>query len=308
MHQTIERPPGRLVLVVDDMPENLAVLQDALDESGYSVVLANDGSSALEQASALLPDVVLLDAVMPGMDGFEVCRRLKANLQTRAIPVIFMTGQPESEHVVAAFQAGGSDYVSKPVRQNEMLARIQAHTQNARLPSQARSALDAFGHAVLTVDPDERILWQTPLARQWLDSYFPADIKSALPPPVSPWLQRAVRARSGGEQAAPLVIAQGTRRLIFTLGEADEAVQWSIVLREEADDALVQSLLAKHHLTQGEAEVLHWLSKGKTDREIGDILGASPDTINAHLEQVFAKLGVATRSAAAALAVSSRPS
>ncbi|WP_342114443.1 response regulator transcription factor [Pseudoduganella sp. OTU4001] len=307
MQQTIERPPGRLVLVVDDMPENLAVLHDALDESGYSVVLANDGASALEQAHALLPDVMLLDAAMPGMDGFEVCRRLKADLQTRAIPVIFMTGQPESEHVAAAFQAGGSDYVTKPVRQNEMLARIHAHTQNARLQSQSRSALDAFGHAVLTVDPDERILWQTPLARQWLDSYFPAHAKSALPLPVSPWLQRAVRARSGGEQAAPLVIEQGTRRLIFMLGEADEAVQWSIVLREEADDALVQSLMAKHRLTQREAEVLHWVSEGKSDSDIGDILGTSPGAVKTHLEQVLAKLGVETRTAAAALAVSSRP-
>lgn len=161
MPQTIERPPGQLVLVVDDMPENLAVLHDALDESGYSVVVANNGATALEQANALVPDVVLLDAVMPGMDGFEVCRRLKADLQTRAIPVIFMTGLTESEHVVAAFQAGGSDYVTKPVRQNEMLARIRAHTQNARLVSQARSALDAFGHAVLAVDPEERIIWQT---------------------------------------------------------------------------------------------------------------------------------------------------
>jgi len=307
MQQTIERPPGQLVLVVDDMPENLAVLHDALDESGYSVVVANNGVTALEQAHALVPDVVLLDAVMPGMDGFEVCRRLKADLQTRAIPVIFMTGLTESEHVVAAFQVGGSDYVTKPVRQNEMLARIRAHTQNARMMSQVRSALDAFGHAVLVIDPDERIIWQTPLARQWLDIYFPSHAKSSLPPQISPWLQRAVRARSASEEAAALVIAQGTRRLIFTLGEAEEAVQWSLVLREEADDALVQSLMAKHRLTQREAEVLHWLSKGKTNRDIGDILGTSPRTVNKHLEHVFEKLGVETRTAAAALAVSSRP-
>ncbi len=307
MPQTTERPPGQLVLVVDDMPENLAALHDALDESGYSVVVASNGATALEQAQALLPDIVLLDAVMPGMDGFEVCRRLKAQLQTRAIPVIFMTGPVESEHVTRAFQAGGSDYVTKPVRQNEMLARIRAHMQNARMASQARSALDAFGHAVLAVDPDEYIIWQTPLARQWLDIYFPAHPKSTLPPQVSPWLQRAVLARSCGEEAAPLVIAHGTRRLIFTLGEAEEQVQWSVVLREEADDALVQSLMAKLRLTQREAEVLHWVSKGKTNRDIGDILGTSTRTVDKHLAQVFAKLGVETRTAAAALAESSWP-
>ena len=304
MPQTTERPPGQLVLVVDDMPENLAALHDALDESGYSVVVASNGATALEQAQALLPDIVLLDAVMPGMDGFEVCRRLKAQLQTRAIPVIFLTGPVLSEHVTRAFMAGGSDYVTKPVRQNEMLARIRAHMQNARMASQARSALDAFGHAVLAVDPDEYIIWQTPLARQWLDIYFPAHPKSTLPPQVSPWLQRAVLARSCGEEAAPLVIAHGTRRLIFTLGEAEEQVQWSVVLREEADDALVQSLMAKLRLTQREAEVLHWVSKGKTNRDIGDILGTSPRTVNKHLEHVFEKLGVETRTAAASLAIS----
>jgi len=307
MPQTIDRSQGQLVLVVDDMPENLAVLHNALDESGYFVVVADSGTAALEQARTLIPDIVLLDAVMPGMDGFEVCRRLKEDLQTRTIPVIFMTGQPENEQVAAAFQAGGSDYVTKPVRQNEMLARIRAHTQNARLASQARSALDAFGHAVLAVDPDERIIWQTPLARQWLDTYFPAQAKSTLPPQVSPWLQRAVLARSAGEEAAALVIAQGTRRLIFALGEADEAVQWSVVLREEADDALVQSLMAKHQLTQREAEVLHWVSEGKSNHEISNILGTSQPAVNKHLEHVLTKLGVETRMAAAELAVSSRP-
>jgi len=307
MPQTTDRSQGQLVLVVDDMPENLAVLHDALDESGYSVAVADNGAAALEQARTLTPDIVLLDAVMPGMDGFEVCRRLKADLQTRAIPVIFMTGLPENEQVAAAFQAGGSDYVTKPVRQNEMLARIRAHMQNARLASQARSALDAFGHAMLVVDPDERIIWQTPLARQWLDIYFPAQAKSTLPPQVSPWLQRAVLARSAGEEAAALVIAQGTRRLIFALGEADEAVQWSLVMREEADDALVQSLMAKHHLSQREAEVLHWVSEGKSNHDIGDILGTTPRTVDKHLEHVLTKLGVETRTAAAELAVSSRP-
>jgi DNA-binding NarL/FixJ family response regulator len=306
MLQPIERPPGQLVLVVDDVPENLAVLHDALDESGYSVVVASNGAAALERAQALAPDIVLLDAVMPGMDGFEVCRRLKSDAQTRPIPVIFMTGLTETEHVLAAFQAGGTDYVTKPVRQNEMLARIQAHMQTARLVTQARSALDAFGHAVLAVGEDERIVWQTPLARQWMTTYFPAHRTEFVPPQVSPWLQGAVRSRALGDDALPLVIAQGTRRLIFTIAEAVEAAQWTIVLREESDSALVQSLMAKFPLTQREAEVLHWVSKGKTNRDIGDILGTSPRTVNKHLEHVFEKLGVETRTAAASL-VMSRP-
>lgn len=302
MQQALERPPGQLVLVVDDVPENLAVLHDALDESGYSVVIANNGATALERARALAPDIILLDAVMPGMDGFEVCRRLKADLQTRAIPVIFMTGLTESEHILAAFQAGVADYVTKPVRQSEVLARIGSHMRTASMVTQARSALDAFGHAMLVVGLDGRILWQTPLARQWLQSHFPAHGEAGVPPRVAQWLHEGV-ATGAGERAPSLVLAQGTRRLIFTLADALESGQWTVVLREESDAARVQSLVASFRLTQREAEVLHWVSKGKTNRDIGDILGTSPRTVNKHLEHVFAKLGVETRTAAASLAM-----
>jgi CheY-like chemotaxis protein len=95
------------VLIVDDVPDNLAVLHDALDEAGYTVLVATDGHSALQRAAQADPDIVLLDAVMPGMDGFEVARRLKAGPETAHIPIIFMTGLTDTEHVVAAFGAGG---------------------------------------------------------------------------------------------------------------------------------------------------------------------------------------------------------
>ena len=301
---SFDRQASPVVLIVDDVPENLAVLHDALDESGYTVLVANNGPAALVRVRQVVPDVILLDAVMPGMDGFEVCRRLRADIATRAIPIVFMTGLTETEHVVAAFGAGGTDYVTKPVRQNEMLARIGAHLQTARLMNQARSALDAFGYAALAVGEDERVIWQTPLARQWMTSYFPSKGTAFMPQQVSPWLQGAVRSIALGDEPQPLVIAQGTRRLIFTLAEELEAAQWTIVLREESDEAQVQSLMARFPLTQREAEVLHWVSKGKTNRDIGDILGTSPRTVNKHLEHVFEKLGVETRTAAASLAIS----
>jgi CheY-like chemotaxis protein len=96
------------VLIVDDVPDNLSVLHDALDESGYTVLVATNGESALQRAAQALPDIVLLDAVMPGMDGFEVARRLKAQPDTAHIPIIFMTGLTETEHVVAAFGPAAS--------------------------------------------------------------------------------------------------------------------------------------------------------------------------------------------------------
>ncbi len=298
---------AHVVLIVDDVPENLAVLHDALDESGYTVLVANHGAAALELASAVVPDIILLDAVMPGMDGFEVCRQLRSQVATRHIPVIFMTGLTETEHVVAAFDAGGTDYVAKPVRQSEVLARIRAHLQTARLMDQARSALDAFGNAVLAIAPgDGRIVWQTPLARQWMQGYFAppgAPAIDATPAALSAWLAATAQARRAGLAHPPLTVLQGATRLIFNAADLGDSDQWMIVLREESDAAQVQALMALFRLTQRESEVLNWVIKGKTNRDIGDILGTSPRTVNKHLEHVFVKLGVETRTAAASLAM-----
>ena len=124
LHPTLDRANSDVVLIVDDVPDNLSVLHDALDESGYSVLVATSGEAALQRAAQALPDIVLLDAMMPGMDGFEVARRLKAQALTQHIPIIFMTGLTETEHLVAALEAGGVDYVTKPIKPKEVLARI----------------------------------------------------------------------------------------------------------------------------------------------------------------------------------------
>ena len=291
---SFDRHASQVILIVDDVPENLAVLHDALDESGYTVLVANSGAAALERVRHVVPDAILLDAVMPGMDGFETCRRLRADIATRAVPILFMTGLTEPEHVVAAFGAGGTDYVTKPVRQSEVLARIAAHVNTARLMNQARSALDAFGNAMLAVTPHEgRIVWQTPLARQWMGQYFDAEDGTA-PPQLAAWLATS--------PAQPLTVIRGAARLIFTAADVRSPEQWMIVLREESDTARVQALIALFRLTQREGEVLHWVIQGKTNRDIGDILGMSPRTVNKHLEHVFDKLGVETRTAAATLA------
>ena len=103
----LDRSNSDLVLIVDDVPENLSVLHDALDESGFTVLVAISGEAALARARQGLPDIILLDAMMPGMDGFEVARRLKADFSTRHIPIIFMTGLTETEHVDACLQFRG---------------------------------------------------------------------------------------------------------------------------------------------------------------------------------------------------------
>lgn len=291
--------PLSTVLIVDDVPENLAVLHDALDEAGYAVLVATHGDAALQSVSTFTPDVILLDAVMPGMDGFEVCRRLRAQDKARAVPVIFMTGLTESEHVVAGFAAGGTDYVTKPVRPSEVLARIAAHVNHAKHVSQARSALDAFGQATFVMDPDSgQITWQTPLARQLLEHYV-AQHEFAT---IQAWLKQHLASPRDGD-AAPLKFTHGPNRLVLNLSSRTDDGELIVAAREEAPGQLIGALTHNLRLTPREAEVLYWVIHGKTNRDIGDILGGSPRTVNKHLEHVFTKLGVETRTAAASVAM-----
>ena len=298
----IDRSVAEIVLIVDDIPENLSLLHDALDEAGYTVLVATNGESALQRARQSLPDVVLLDAVMPGIDGFEVARRLKADFATHHIPIVFMTGLTETEHVVAAFAAGAADYVTKPLQPAQVLARIAAHMHNARQMKQARSALDAFGQATVAVrSRDGKLVWQTPLARALLKDYF-ANPEEVAPPELLDWIAAAQHARRDGREPGALLVAQGSRRLLASFHDQTGDDEWLVVLREENDGSAIDSLIAAFRLTQREAEVLYWVTLGKTSRDIGEIVGSSPRTVDKHLEHVFEKLGVETRTAAANLA------
>lgn len=298
-----ENALSHIVLVVDDVPENLSLLHDALDEAGHTVLVATNGEAALQRARQSLPEVILLDALMPGMDGFEVARRLKADFTTQHIPIVFMTGLTETEHIVAAFAAGGADYVTKPIRPAEVIARIAAHITNARQMRQARSALDAFGQATVAVRAaDSRIVWQTTLARTLLNTYF-ANPETVAPEELLAWIAAARRARGEGREPASLLISEGNKRLLASFHDRTGDDEWLVVLREENDASAVESLISAFRLTQREAEVLYWVVRGKTSKDIGDILGSSPRTVDKHLEHVFEKLGVETRTAAANLAM-----
>jgi len=311
MFDRLDRSRTDVVLIVDDVPDNLSLLHDALDDAGYTVLVATNGEAALQRALQAVPDVILLDAIMPGMDGFEVARRLKAQQETAHIPVIFMTGLSETEHVVAAFDAGGVDYVVKPIRPREVLARIASHIQGARQARQARNALDAFGHASITVRiSDGRILWQTPLARKLLQSHFDAP-EAVAPVELADWL-KVTAPKLSAEIAQGLLpttvpvwaVNQGGRRLSFTLHQPTGDDEWLLVMQESSDQAAMDALSQEFKLTTREGEVLYWVVKGKTNRDIGDILGSSPATVKKQLEHIFAKLGVETRTAAAGLAMS----
>jgi DNA-binding response OmpR family regulator len=303
VQQALDRANSEVVLIVDDVPDNLAVLHDALDESGYTVLVATGGEAALQRAAQAVPDIVLLDAMMPGMDGFEVARRLKASPKTAHIPIIFMTGLTETEHLVAALEAGGVDYVTKPIKPKEVLARMGVHMQGARQARQARNALDAFGYASITVRAsDGKLMWQTALARELLMAYYGTRAPET-PQAVVDWLRRHLKDAEQQIEPPRLTAQLGARRLTFRLHQQTGDDDWLMVMREVSDAAVIEAMSLSFKLTAREAEVLYWVVKGKINRDIADILGASPATVKKHLERVFAKLGVETRTAAAGMAM-----
>lgn len=161
----IETSPKNNILIVDDTPENLSILRKLLTEKGYQVRPALSGEVALKAVQSQPPDLILLDIMMPGMDGYAVCRHLKANKETSHIPVIFISALTEVEGVLKAFQAGGVDYITKPFRPEEVFARVQTHLslQNAIHDKEAahrmlQVIMDSIDNAIITVDAQRRVI------------------------------------------------------------------------------------------------------------------------------------------------------
>src|SRR5215472_865237 len=161
-----------IVLVVDDSPETLRMLTDAIEEAGMTVLVARESEHALSIVEKVLPDVILMDALMPGTDGFETCRRLKQNKALAHVPLIFMTGLSDTDHIIEGLEAGGVDYVTKPIVPGELLARIRVHLANARMAHSARAALDVFGRFLLATSRAGKVRWCTPQASRLLGTAF----------------------------------------------------------------------------------------------------------------------------------------
>jgi DNA-binding response OmpR family regulator/DNA-binding CsgD family transcriptional regulator len=295
--------PRDIVLVVDDSPNTLRMLTDAIEGAGMTVLVALDGEQALSLIDRITPDVILMDAVMPGLDGFEICRLLKRNSALSHVPIIFMTGLSETENIIKGLDAGGVDYVTKPIAPNELLARIRVHLANARISQSARAALDASGRFLLAANRAGQVLWLTPQAARLLRNVFPNVSSEAiiLPAHIREWL-----AQYTGKDAASGGIAFGPP-------DSETKLELSVISQIGADEILLRlidgdphddqmALRTKLRLTQREAEVLLWIARGKSNRDVAEILTLSPRTVNKHLEQIFTKLGVENRTSAAALA------
>ena len=289
------------ILVVDDVPANLGLLFDALTQAGHRVLVAESGEGALAQLAHETPDLILLDYMLPGMDGMEVCRRIKARPASAEVPVLFLTAVSELDEKVRALDAGAVDYVTKPIQTAEVLARVRTHLRIARLQRELAEELemrreaeeqlrDSLDRALVVAATDGRIHFATRLAQTLLVRHFADTGNGRLPASLCPLL-------TGLATAAPLPAGLEVRLL-----RSATTVEMG-VLEMTARDASQPARLLALGLTPREAEVLFWLSEGKSNPEIATILGSARRTVEKHVERILEKLGVEHRSAAARVAL-----
>ena len=305
----------KTVLIVDDLPANVDVVLGFLVEAGYRVLVSDGGHRALEQLARTLPDIILLDLMMPGLDGIQTCQRIKANKEWSHIPVIMMTAADELSKKLAAFEAGAVDFVTKPVQPEEVQARVQTHLQlrelqksleqkNQELAEEIELRLDAekqletsLEQALLIANQQGQVLFATGQARILLNTFFAQGSDKKLPHELQTWL-------SGPDSQRPKVVTHKKRGEIevdhFALSKTGNVSLLRIEHRN--GDNGPKALLALG-VTAREAEVLYWITEGKTNPEISIIIDASLNTVKKHAINLFAKLGVETRTGAARLAL-----
>ncbi|VAW60862.1 Two-component transcriptional response regulator, LuxR family [hydrothermal vent metagenome] len=286
------------VLVVDDSPDSLSMINMALDQAGIAVLIALNGQQALNVLEQITPAVILLDALMPVMDGFECAVEIRKKLPL--IPIIFMTGLSEVEHIVKAFDAGGNDYIIKPIHPDELLVRIRQHTASARMLIEAQKTLDTLRQHVFCIDRNGMILWSTPQAQNLLNQYQQEiDDSVELCDRLRCWLAQ------GGLHGHDLALPLRSSNELLTVKFFKQTQEDEYLLKIQSPTIEIDPVVLEQRLgiTAREAQVLLWLAHGKTNREIAEILQVSPRTVNKHLEQLYPKIGADNRTAAASFAI-----
>jgi DNA-binding NarL/FixJ family response regulator len=285
----------KIALVVDDSLETLAMLTDALSMEGMQVITAASGRAALMEVDKTRPDIILMDALMPGLDGFTTCKLLKAEKGLEDVPIIFMTGLNESESVVKALASGGVDFITKPVPFDQLFARMKVHLSNAIKARSSRNALDSTGRRIVAVDENALILWTTPQAEDMLQQAgYAKDPGQLISWEVGDWL-----AMENGAETFSL----SDDKLTFKKVESKRGNEILLRLMDGKKGSDEDLLMMAFDLTYREAEVLLWITHGKSNKEIAEILDISHRTVNKHLEQIFVKLAIENRTAAATMAV-----
>lgn len=304
--------PLATILIIDDTPDNIAVLFDLLREAGLRVLVCESGEAGLEAAGISPPDLILLDIMMPGLDGFATCVALKRLPDLARVPIIFMTALSDGADKVRGLEMGAVDFITKPVFPAEVLARVRTHLELRALQREledrneildqaiqqrlaAEHALHrALDRPVLVVDAADRITFITRPAARLLAAFADCLPESAttLPAPL-----RALRY----EPEVTLPVPSGGILQARRSEPPRENGVIMIQLEEQPAPSSPQRLM-QLGLTPRETEILFWIAHGKTSPEIGVILGLAKATVKKHVENILPKLGVETRLSAALLA------
>jgi CheY-like chemotaxis protein/DNA-binding CsgD family transcriptional regulator len=306
----------KTVMVVDDLPANLDVLLGYLNGAGYRVLVAETGKRCIEQLERELPDIILLDLMMPGINGIETCRQIKKRETWRRIPIIVITAADELAKKLEAFAAGAVDFLTKPIQPEEVQARVQTHLKirelqselehkNSELGEEIELRLDAekqleasLEQALLVANHHGEILFATRQGRILLNNFFEKNSSNALPTEIVSWMR-------GPDHFKPLSVThqkKGEIEVVFFSSPNSKNVSLLRIEQRTGDNG--PKALLSLGLTAREAEVLYWMAEGKTNPEIAIILDASLNTVKKHANNLFAKLGVETRTGAARLALS----
>jgi DNA-binding response OmpR family regulator/DNA-binding CsgD family transcriptional regulator len=294
---------GKRILIVDDVPDNLSVLFAFLTEQGFRVFAADSGEQALDELPRIGPDLILLDVMMPGLDGFETCRRIKADARFADVPLFFLTALDDVVDKVKGFAAGAVDYITKPLQPEEVLARVNAHLELHALRvdlEQRNEELDREIQLRLGAEHSLQRALNSPVLV--IDRRGAVQFRSAA--------AERLLARCGGMPAATQlrtwhvgveereVAGSGGRLFVRRLPDPANMEQALFVLVEKVPPATPEALLVLG-LTPRETEILFWIAQGKTSPEIAVILDTAPATVKRHVHHILGKLGVETRLAAA---------
>jgi len=320
-------PKRPIVLIVDDTQIEIQIMATALSMKGYQTAVAMNGREALDNVEKILPDLILLDIMMPGMDGFEVCRTLKGSASTMDIPVIFLTVKDEIEDIVKGFDAGAVDYVTKPFNSAELLARVRTHVElkkkndnekylisrlTATLAEQ-RQAEEALrqAHDNLELMVEERTTELLLKNRQLIEEIeerkrteVNLELKSQKLEEFNTALKVLLNQRQADKKSLEEWVMANIKNLIMPhikklkktiLKETKAAVYVNIIESnlKNITSSFSQTLSSKYlNLTSKEIQVANLIKEGKISKDIAALLNVSGRTVDFHRKNIRSKLGL----------------
>ncbi|WLE97843.1 MAG: response regulator transcription factor [Candidatus Electrothrix communis] len=268
------------VLIVDDDPFGIIQLQTLLKDSGYELVTASDGASAVEIARRRSPDIILLDIIMPEMDGYETCRRLKGNGKSEDIPIIFLSGLHSTEEKINAFEAGGVDYITKPFSEKEVLIRLRTHLTLHRLNKCLMHELESRDEELQNTESKVQ------------------DVNAALKVLLSAIEEEKKELAERVHFKAEKLILPKVRELTVEEDpEKKEALFQTIeqIFQELTKPFVPGGVELGKTLSPAELQIVNLIKQGKASKEISDICNISISTIASHRKTIRKKLNITNR-------------